>query len=579
MPTIEVRPRGLVGLRGRPLRRLLAVAVVAWLVLALVAPRAAGVLCVALSVAALWWLRRRLASDPLAREYLVPVSDTIADPVAARFRLSVAREFVRPPRAPRALSPAEERLRVWYGERVEPVVMWLPDRVARLRAAVGRWLEPVGRVVAQVRRPKPAAPAVQLTIWRPYLTPEQRGYISSVIRTKIPLPDVVEQWQQIGPRVVATWAIRRPPPRRAGYEQLLAAWDGLAETDLYVGESSAGPVIVSLHDDSPHIAVSAGSGAGKSVLAQLLATQVLARGGEVLILDRKGSHRWAVGLPRVTYARRPAQMHDLLIAAAAVADQRNQRVLDEPEGWDPGPRILVILEELNATIGQLVDYWADVRETGDPRTSPAIRALREILYMGRSAKVNAVAIAQMLTARAIGGPEARENFAIRALARYTSNAWRMLVPHIAMPRPTRALGRWQIVAGGAATETQVAWLSDAESRMFAARGGGGAGLLGSAVPDGQSRSDRASTRDVPGDVPHAGDSGDSEIGPVDPLSEPLTLREAVGQGVLPWSYDAAKKRLQRAKTRPQPSGKRGQADLYRRGDLIAWVEQEGARST
>src|SRR5690606_39168699 len=182
-----------------------------------------------------------------------------------------------------------------------------------------------------------------------------------------------------------TWSIRKPPPRRAGYADLMAVWDGLAETDLYVGESSAGPVVVSLHDDSPHIAVSAGSGAGKSVLAQLLATQVLARGGQVLILDRKGSHRWAVGLPRVTYARRPAQMHDLLIQAADLADQRNQRVLDEPEGWDPGPRVLIVMEELNATIGQLSDYWSDVRQAGDPRTSPAIRALREILYMGRSA--------------------------------------------------------------------------------------------------------------------------------------------------------------------------------------------------
>src|SRR5690606_36157919 len=270
----------------------------------------------------------------------------------------------------------------------------------------------------------------------------------SVIKTKIPLPDCTVTWQQVGPRVTATWAVRTPPPRRAGYADLMAAWDGLAETDLYVGESSAGPVIVSLHDDSPHIAVSAGSGAGKSVLAQLLAVQVLARGGSVLILDRKGSHRWAVGLPRVTYARRPAQMHDALIAAATLADERNQRVLDEPEGWDPGPRVLVICEELNATLSQLQDHWSDVRQTGEPRTSPAIRALRELLFMGRSAKINVIAVAQMLTARAIGGPEARENFAIRCLARYTSNAWRMLVPHVPMPRPTRQVGRWQIVSGG-----------------------------------------------------------------------------------------------------------------------------------
>lgn len=578
VPTIEVRPRGLVGLRGRPLRRLLAVAVLAWLALTLVSPRAAGLLCLALSLAAGWWLRRRLAVDPLARDYLVPVSDAIASPIGARFRLSVAAEHVRPPRPARELSPAEQTVRAWWGTHVEPLVRWMPDQLARARAAVIHLLAPAARLLDQVRRPRPERAAVRLTVWRPYLTPEQRGYVEAVIRAKIPLPDCTVQWRQIGPRVVATWTVRRPAPRRAGYEQLLAAWPALQETDLYCGESAGGPVVVSLHDDSPHIALSAGSGAGKSVLAQLLAVQVLARGGSVLILDRKGSHRWAVGLPRVAYARRPAQMHDLLIRAAELADQRNQMALDEPEGWDPGPRVLVIMEELNATIGQLQDHWADVRQTGEPRTSPAIRALRELLYMGRSAKINVIAIAQMLTARAIGGPEARENFAIRCLARYTSNAWRMLVPHVPMPRPTRHVGRWQIVAGGVAHETQVAWMSDAEARAFAARGGGGSGLLGGgAVPAQRSRSDRPSTRDVPGDASAVGDNGDTETEPVDPLSEPLTLRDAVAHGVLPWSVDAAKKRLQRSPTRPEPVGKRGQAALYRRGDLIAWAEQEMSR--
>src|SRR5690606_28158656 len=162
------------------------------------------------------------------------------------------------------------------------------------------------------------------------------------------------------------------------------------------------------------------------------------------------------------------------------------------------------------------------------------------------------------------------NVAIRCWARYASNAWRMLVAQIAMPRPTRALGRWQIVAGGTATETQVAYLTDSESRMLAARGGGGPGVLGGAVPDSETRSDRASTRDVPEDVPQTGDSGT----PADPLSEPLTLREAVAQGVLPWSVDATKKRLQRTQQRPTPVGKQGLADLYARADLVEWAERE-----
>src|SRR5262249_33620198 len=148
----------------------------------------------------------------------------------------------------------------------------------------------------------------------------------------------------------------------------------------------------------------------------------------------------------------PAQMHAALLGAAAVADERNTLALHEPEDWDPGPRVLVVCEELNATVGQLAGYWAQVRDRGQPKRSPAINALNDIAYMGRSGKVNLIGIAQMLSARAIGGPEARENFGVRCLGRYTANAWKMLVPEAAMPRPSRVLGRWQIVMAGQATE-------------------------------------------------------------------------------------------------------------------------------
>ena len=527
------------------------------------------VVCVTAVVAVLWWSRRRFRSR-MARQFLLPVSETIASPIGARFRLMLSSEFVKPARQPRPLSPAEERIRAWYGSRVEPAVRWLPNKVTLARQAAARRLAPLARLVELLRRPKPAV-AARLTIERPYLTPDQRGFIESVMSAKVTLPTCHVRWDQHGSKVVATWTLTKPPPRRVGYEQLMEQWPKLGPDEFYLGESGAGPVTVSLHDDSPHICLSAGSGAGKSVLAQTVATQVLARGGEVVILDRKGSHRWARDLAGVTYCRVPAQMHDELVRVAALADSRNQRALDEDDDWDPGHRVLVVCEELNATIGQLADYWQRVRERGEPRQSPAITAFRELLYMGRSARVNVLAIAQMLTARAVGGPESRENFAVRCLARYTSNAWRMLCPETPQPRPTRQLGRWQIVVAGTATETQVCFLSPAQSRELAGRSG-------RRVPADRKRSDRAPTRDVSGDALAVGDIGDAAGGPVDPLSDRMTLRDAVAEGVLPWSHQATKKRLQRSRNRPTPVGRRGLADLFTRADLIEWAERESSRA-
>ncbi|MEV6344110.1 DUF87 domain-containing protein [Actinoplanes sp. NPDC051851] len=445
------------------------------------------------------------------------------------------------PRLATPLSPAEEAVRLWYGERLEPIVRWLPEHSQRVAWAVQRWARPATKRLALFRRPaEDLGPRIELEIDSPYLTREQRQLVSSIISSKIPAGSLVEAWEQVGPHVTARWTVRKRPPASVGYDDLLAYLPKLAEWEFYIGQGVGGqPVVISLKDDSPHIALSAGSGAGKSVLAMLIAVQVLARGGRVTILDRKGSHRWAIGMPGVDYCTKPAQMHEALVRAAVEADQLNDAALYEDDDWDPGPRHLVICEELNATIGMLAVYWAEVREKGDPKRSPAITALGELLFMGRAVKKNVLAIAQMLTARAIGGPEARENFGVRCMARYTVNAWKMLVPEAAMPKSSRTLGRWQIVVGGTATECQVVYLTTAQARALA---------------NPSERLDRPLSRDVPGD-------GDM-----------MTLRDAIDAGVIPWRYEAAKKRLQRRVGKvPSPRGKHGLADVYSRADLEAWA--------
>src|SRR5262249_22114431 len=238
------------------------------------------------------------------------------------------------------------------------------------------------------------------------------------------------------------------------------------------------------------------------------------------------------------------------------------------EDWDPGPRVLVIFEELNSTMDLLYDHWAEVRDKAGPKKSPAIRATKQILTMGRSAKVTMVGVAQLLTAASIGGPAARENFAIRCLARYSTNAWKMLVPEAGMPRASRTQGRWQIVVAGVATECQVVYLTPGQARLFVSKH--------RVSPAADSPLIGADLEMSPGHDP-VGDTIDDP--PSDPLSETVTLREAVSRGISPWSFDAAKKRLQRARksasaTVPAPAGKDGLADTYRGGDLIVWIESE-----
>jgi hypothetical protein len=405
----------------------------------------------------------------------------------------------------------------------------------------------------------------------PFVTAEQRQYINAVIAAKIPAGDLVERWDQVGPKVTASWTVRKRPPSTVGYADLDARLPRLKEWEFFLGLGAAGkPVVISLKDDSPHIACSAGSGAGKSVLAQAIGVQVLARGGQVVILDRKGSHRWALGLPGVTYCTTVEQMHHALVELDELAEARNAQALSQPEDWDPGARVFVIAEELNATFYKLRDWWEDNKPKGGKKTSPAIRAFRNLLFMGRSAKVNVFAVAQMLTAHTTGGSESRENFAVRALARYTKNNWQMLAPEAGMPRTSRTLGRWQIVVAGTVTECQVVYLSAAQARLCVHK-------HTPVSPTPQTPLIGASQEMSP----RPGDSEDTVSAdiPADPLAEAVTLRDAVDRGIVPWAFDATKKRLQRARKANRPTvpvavGRDGNADLYTLADLVVWVESE-----
>lgn len=504
------------------------------------------------------WTRRRWRRRRFRRAYVSPTVQALrvplgVDDVDLRVDPGLGRLVAR---LARPQSPAEQWARELYGRWAEPVWRWPFDQATRAQCAMWQWVAPAVLATAAWLTPprEQPGPRIRLTIPAPFVTSEQRTMISAIVKAKIPAGDLVESWDQVGAEVTATWVPRKRPPTRVGLDELLAHFDRLGDAEFYLGQGPGNTAVtISLDDDSPHIAVSAGSGAGKSVLAQLIAVQVLRRGGRVVILDRKGSHRWALGLPGVDYCTHPEQMHNALLREAAEADERNTLAMHEPEGWDPGPRTLVICEELNATIGQLARWWDDNRPPGGQKRSPAITALNDIAFMGRAAKKNLLAIAQMLTARAIGGPEARENFGIRALARFTRNNWQMLVPEAAMPRSSRTLGRWQIVVGGVAVETQVCYLTAAQARAFSRVTGGANGL------------DSALTSAVTGN--------DGKPVTDDDL---VSLSEAVDRGWVPWSKAATKMRLRRARTAgqptPAPRGRRGlQTDLYDRDELRAWV--------
>ncbi|WP_129292335.1 pRL2-11 [Streptomyces lydicus] len=305
-----------------------------------------------------------------------------------------------------------------------------------------------------------------------------KDLVADIIATKLALEGVTFSWHLAGRETYVTVKKTRKPPAKAAFKdpkvrEMVAA---AKESAPIIGIGSAGRIVtVDLDAESPHILVNASTGGGKSVTLRCIACQMLHHGSLVFVLDTKRiSHPWANGIDGVTYCRDIADIHDQLIALG-MEGRRRTRVADELGiDADPkaiGPRLLILLEEVNATMKQLARYWERIRESGDPKVSPAVDALNEILYMGRQLRMHVLLVAQSATARALGGPEVREQFSTRILARYSVNAWRMLAPEVhPAPKSTKHPGRAQVVSGGSARETQVLFFTEAEARQWATTG-------------------------------------------------------------------------------------------------------------
>ncbi|MFC9595787.1 helicase HerA domain-containing protein [Streptomyces sp. NPDC056944] len=317
----------------------------------------------------------------------------------------------------------------------------------------------------------------------PHLT-FNRDQIAELVLHKLALQNASFSWRLAGRAPHLLVKKKHRPPASLGLHdpdvrELLAS---VPESAPLIGLGAGRKTVsVDLDHDSPHVLISAGTGGGKSTILRTIACQFLHNGAHACILDLKRiSHTWARGIPGVNYCRDIADIHDALLHLGAEG-QRRIRLAEElgddvlaAEPGQAGPRIVILLEEINATMTQLRRYWEKIRESGDPKTSPAIDALAEILFMGRQVRLHVLLVAQSATARALGGPEMRENFSTRILVRYTLNAWKMLVPEVhPAPKPTRHPGRVQVVLGGTARETQVLNLSEAQARAWAMAGAAG----------------------------------------------------------------------------------------------------------
>ena len=160
-----------------------------------------------------------------------------------------------------------------------------------------------------------------------------------------------------------------PPPAKVTLRDLRAAIEGSGPDEIVVGlgrRSTA--VAVDLHSDSPHIALSIGSGGGKTIAARALAVQVLRKGGLVVVLNlKKSGYNWTRGLPNVCHCKTIDDIADMLIWLNAERKRREDVAevtgdIEDVVHGNVGPRILVIFEEQNLTVPKIKAVRPDAYE-------------------------------------------------------------------------------------------------------------------------------------------------------------------------------------------------------------------------
>jgi hypothetical protein len=354
------------------------------------------------------------------------------------------------------------------------MAIWPLMAMAKTRRFRMATIEPVAKAVAKVVGQPVASgrghgrvaiprdfrdnPLAKIRVQLPETWTPEPGDMAKVIKAisqKLATDTLEPSWHLAGRRPYVELAMPPAPPGLVHFTDAVAMLEGLADDEVLMGLGPRSALeTFSLALESPHLLIGGGSGAGKSELLAWIVGQFMRRGYGVVVLDAKFiSHMWLRRVPGVLYAAESEELHDTLLWLDQELLRRARFVAS---GGDPATLVpmVALLEEMNGATNRLRAYWKN--ELEGKGMSPAITALGNLSSMGRELRMHILMAGQSMTAKAVGGPENRENFGGRALARATAAQWRILAPQIKpVPKRRDVQGRWHLVVGDTLKEFQV----------------------------------------------------------------------------------------------------------------------------
>lgn len=404
-------------------------------------------------------------------------------------------------------------------------------------------------------------------------TAEQKRGVKDLVTRKIG-GQWDAHWQDIGqPSLTLTHSPF--PPGRVLFADVLDTIRALPSGQVLLGLGSRSePVLINFDADTPHVAMNIGTGGGKSSTLCLIIVQLLAQGATVEGIDPKRvSLNPLRGLPGMRIHRDIAQQWDAIAMVRAEMDQRYIKL--DADDNAVFSRLALVIEESNTFFIDSQDYWDTIKEKGDPKTPRIYKDINAILNKGRQVNVNMLSVFQRMDAQVSGGGAARDQYGMKILARFSPQAWKALVDTYPRPKASKHVGRAIVADGNDHRTVQTAYALDPDSKsaklhpaalahVLESRPEGAAlGVPGGGVPASQVSQDGSELANVARTVP-------ALRVVAEPTEPPVSLADAIDDGILTGTIEAVRKARQRDPEFPQTVAREGQTLLYSAAELRRW---------
>jgi hypothetical protein len=267
-------------------------------------------------------------------------------------------------------------------------------------------------------------------------------------------------WKLKGRRPHVLIRLAWPPPDTAWWTDNLDRIEKYTKPSVVawgIGKHNK-TITVDFDSDTPHAAMAATSGQGKSNTLAVGGAQLCKKGAILALFDPKlmSLHAFS-GLSNVAYFAGAEQCHYGLLALYDELERREKLLAGTPFGQrrpDVGPDIYAFVEESDSLVELLREWWKLTE--GTRNNCPSINKMKMLRNKGRELGIHQFVVTQSGSANALGGGDGRSAFGIRFISGDRA-VWTKMAPgYKDAPNGESSIpGRWHFIKFGQPEEIQV----------------------------------------------------------------------------------------------------------------------------